>query len=142
MILVIFMSKSDTVCVTGGFDKKVHTVRNTTIQKFIEDLCLSSGSTFEGKVNASKKILHIHQKAPIVLQRNKILFPSVSAKRDDCIWVNASAIKTFKRKGSSTVVYFLDDSNYEVPIEYRSFKRQVSRCRQYEEYLRQGMFLE
>lgn len=142
MILVIFMSKSDTVCLLGGHKQRMHTIRNTTIQNFMEDLCLTSGSTLEGKVDATKKILHIHQKAPILLTKNRILFPTVSAKRDDCIWVNASAIKTFKRKGKSTIVRFLDDSDYEVPIEYRSFKRQMYRCKLYNEYLNQQVLNE
>ena len=136
MLLMLYMFHNDTICISGGIDN-LHVRKDVKIQKVLSEICLLGGSTFKGRVDASTQILKIRQKAPIVYIMNNMLFPTVSYNRSDCIWINPKGVMEYKRDGNETTVQFYNGFTINIPIEYRSFKRQMTRCKEYADFLGQ-----
>ena len=99
---------------------------------------LPGGSTLQGRTIAAKKILQIHQKVPILVSEKKetLWFPTVSATRDDCIWIHANEVVSYHAKGKRTQVIFRSKDEIELAIAYRTIQRQMRRCEQLRMYLR------
>lgn len=107
------------------------------IFEYINMLCVCFGCTYDGRKNAAKYILQIKQKVPILLSEvnRNIIFPTVSSKRKDCIWIHSNAVQSFHKIQKKTKIVFITGEEYIIDAEYRTVKRQMQRCVQLKLYL-------
>lgn len=106
---------------------------NQNILNIIENSCNFYGSTFDGRVEASKKILSTNIKVPIVVEDVKkiILFPTKASYRVGCKWLafnNIDKIEKINNKTNLTRVYFCNGSFQDLKISYEIIYRQFYNC--------------
>lgn len=106
---------------------------NQNILNIIENSCNFYGSTFDGRVEASKKILSTNIKVPIVVEDVKkiIFFPTKASYRVGCKWLafnNIDKIEKINNKSNLTRVYFCDGSFQDLKISYEIIYRQFYNC--------------
>lgn len=106
---------------------------NQNILNIIENSCNFYGSNFDGRVEASKKILSTNIKVPIVVEDIKkiIFFPTKASYRVGCKWLafnNIDKIEKINNKTNLTRVYFCDGSFQDLKISYEIIYRQFYNC--------------
>ena len=106
---------------------------NQNILNIIENSCNFYGSTFSGRVEASKKILNTNIKLPIVVEDLKkiIFFPTRASYRTGCKWLafnNIDKIEKVPKNSNLTRVYFCDGSVQDLKISYDIIYRQFYNC--------------
>ena len=104
---------------------------NSTPYEIIDYSCKYFGSSFEGRKEGTKSILHIEYKVPIVVEssNNLIFFPTSSPLSMDCSWISLKDIKTVKEYGNSeTEVTFTNNKKIVFPVSKRMIDNQVLRA--------------
>ena len=101
MLLAMYQKKEMTVLLK---EHGKYCIVKKPVLSLLEEACLFYGSTLQGRTIAAKKILQIHQKVPILVSEKKetLWFPTVSATRDDCIWIHANEVVSYHAKGNRT----------------------------------------
>ena len=79
----------------------------------MDDNCKYYGSSYKGRLEASKAILDCSYKLPIIIEEtsNLIFFPIKSSLLDDCTWLNLDTIIKVEKCGSQSKVIF-SNGNY------------------------------
>ena len=109
---------------------------NQKLSEFINQLCLMQGTTMVGRKDAMKKTQQITQKIPIYIQEGLFLFPTVSGKAVDCIWINYFNVrKVIIHDYYRTEVLFKDNSSIDIWINHRIIRKQMNRCKRYVKFL-------
>lgn len=108
-------------------------VVNQNILVIVENSCNFYGSTLNGRVEASKKILNTNIKLPIVVEDVKkiIFFPTSAAYRIGCKWLsfnNIDKIEKVHKNRNITRVYFSNGLINELNISYDIVYRQFYNC--------------
>jgi len=98
---------------------------------FLDQLCKRYGSTYEGRRKAACAFLHIRQKAPILITKGMMLFPSLSADVYGCVWINYCEIYKIEAAAIQTKIIFQNRSEVIIDMEYRSALLQLRRCAHY-----------
>ncbi len=140
MLLFLYEDKTNKTVLYCSNNQK-HYIEQP-VMDCIKMLCIHFGSTYQGRKDAIKFVLQIKQKVPILLsETNKnIIFPTVSNKRKDCFWIHANAVTTFHQIGKSTKIKFISGDEYIFNIDYRTIKKQMQRCRQFQLFLDMHLF--
>ena len=96
----------------------------------MEDNCEYYGSTYEGRVNAAKKILNFNYKLPLLLEESSrlIFFPTKSSLSSECCWINHTYVKKREKKGNMTKVTFSNGKEIEFNISKLSIENQLLRA--------------
>lgn len=104
---------------------------NCSTLSIIKKSCLFFGSSYEGRKNATKHLIGIDMKVPILIEesRNIIFFPTASCVNQDSIWISyQNLLKYSKKNDFSTVLYFDNNIKIEVDVKYNLIDNQVIRC--------------
>ncbi len=67
-----------------------------TPQKYINLLCIENNSTLRGRKDAIKKKFNIKSLTPIYVNDEILLFPTISSRHYDSLWVNYHEIASTK----------------------------------------------
>lgn len=97
----------------------------------IEHSCEYFGSSYEGRKKGTKKLLGITHKAPVIIEESRriIFFPTKSADRDDCIWVNLCQVKRYYGVGDRhSAIEFKNGDILEFDVSIGSLTNQVLRA--------------
>lgn len=96
----------------------------------IEGICNRYGMSGYGSIQAIKQTLKIHQKCPILVHPilQIYLFPTVSMKDQNCIWINSKRIQKLINHDYQTEIKFIDHSSILCNVGIRSIKKQINRC--------------
>lgn len=97
----------------------------------IKNSCLFFGSSFEGRRDASKDIIGIDMKVPIIIEesRNIIFFPVSSCISKNSVWISyQNLIKYSKSDSNSCVLYFKNNKSIRLGSKYNLVDNQVIRC--------------
>ncbi len=92
--------------------------------------CIRYASSYEGRREATKELIHVTHKPPIVIDpvQSIYLFPTVSPKHKHCIWLSHTHVLDYEKSSpSATKVIFSNQQTLEVPISYQSFDKQMLR---------------
>ena len=113
---------------------------NQNILNIVENSCSFYGSTFDGRVEASKKILSTNIKLPIVIEDIKkiIFFPTKASYRTGCKWLSFNNIDKIEKVGknnSMTRVFFCNGLVNDVNVSYEIIYRQIYNCMMLEKTL-------
>lgn len=103
---------------------------NKRCVQLINEICTCYGSSYSGRKEAIIQQLNIKQKVPVLISAKDkmMLFPSVSIKRKDCVWINYYALKAIKKRNHRTLFVFEHSKPILVDIEIRSAILQIRRC--------------
>ncbi len=97
----------------------------------IRNSCLFFGSTFEGRRDASRDIIGVDMKVPILIEesRNIIFFPTSSCINQSSIWISyQNLLKYSKLDDINSLLYFKNSKSIKVGIKYNLIDNQVVRC--------------
>ena len=111
---------------------------NKSSFKIIEDSCLYFGSSYDGRRFATKNLIGIDMKIPIIVEesRNIIFFPTSSCIRDNSIWISyQNLLKYSKFNDLVTTLYFKNSKGIKVGCKYNLIDNQVIRCIKLEKIL-------
>ena len=104
---------------------------NKSSFKIIEDSCLYFGSSYDGRRYATKNLIGVDMKIPIIIEesRNIIFFPTSSCIRDNSIWVSyQNLLKYSKFNDLVTTLYFKNSKGIQIGCKYNLIDNQVIRC--------------
>ena len=110
----------------------------------MEHSCEYFGSSLEGRICGSKKILGTIYKSPLLVEEynNLVFFPTkcISLKEENA-WVSLNNIASYEEAvDKKTVVYFKNGKKIVLDIPYLSFENQLLRAARLESVLRQRHF--
>ena len=111
---------------------------NKSSFKIIEDSCLYFGSSYDGRRFATKNLIGIDMKIPIIVEesRNIIFFPTSSCIRDNSILISyQNLLKYSKFNDLVTTLYFKNSKGIKVGCKYNLIDNQVIRCIKLEKIL-------
>lgn len=97
----------------------------------VDHSCKYFGSSYEGRKEGTKEILHINYKVPIIVDnsRNLIFFPTNSPISDDCSWLFLKSIKSIKEGDFNTTdVIFNNGVSINIPVSKRTMDNQILRA--------------
>ena len=98
------------------------------LKQYINELCISNLSTFQGREKAAGILLSRKSILPIYVNKDICLFPTESIRNYDCIYINYNELLSFKGLSSNeTKIIFYDLSEISVNISYEKIKKQVVR---------------
>ena len=97
----------------------------------VDHSCKYFGSSYEGRKEGTKEILHINYKVPIIVDnsRNLIFFPTNSPISDYCSWLSLKSIKSIKEGDFNTTdVIFNNGVSINIPVSKRTIDNQILRA--------------
>ena len=100
--------------------------------------CLYFGSSYEGRISATRYLLGISYKSPIVIEesRNLIFFPTNSPKLQDCSWISLKSIVDYKRNNSKSMILFENNVRLPLDISFGSLENRIMRASRLDSMLR------
>ena len=100
--------------------------------------CLYFGSSYEGRLSATKYLLGISYKSPILIEesRNLIFFPTNSPKLQDCSWISLKSIVDYKRDNNKSIILFDNNVRLTLDISFGSLENQIMRASRLDSMLR------
>ncbi|WP_046175396.1 competence protein ComK [Domibacillus indicus] len=102
-------------------------VRKTPM-KIIRQSCIRYLSTYDGRRDASARILGINRKVPINVDHLKgtYLFPTISHLKPDCSWITLSHLKCLEKiDKKQTKISFTDGQSIIVPVSPLAVYNQI-----------------
>ena len=111
---------------------------NLSPMDIINYSCLYFGSSYEGRHSATKHLLGISYKSPIVIEesRNMIFFPTKSPRLFNCYWISLKNISNYNEYKNNSEIVFKNGFKLEIPISYGSLDNQILRATRLESILR------
>ncbi len=116
---------------TKVFEMEEEFVVKRNIMDIIKDSCLFFGSSFEGRKEGTKSLLKCGIKVPIIIEdsRNLILFPTLSFKNENNIWVVYNNLLDYKKYDlENTLFLFKNNNDIKVNVRFNIVDNQVVRC--------------
>lgn len=111
-------------------DQKEYIIDNTPFE-VIDYSCKYFGSSYEGRKDGTKSILHIEYKVPIVIEssNNLIFFPTSSPYSLDCSWISLKDIKNVSEvENKGTEITFNNNKKILIPVSKRMIDNQILRA--------------
>ena len=98
-------------------------------KRIVDDSCRFFGSSLLDRVNATKRLVKMSTKTPIVIEdtRNIIFFPLKSTRDKINIWVSFNNLDTYQKNGDHTLLIFKSGRTVELPYSYYIVDNQVTR---------------
>ena len=103
---------------------------NKPINKILNESCEYYGSTLEGRIKGSKKILGMCYKLPIIVESSieLIFFPTTSPYNENCCWLSIKNIKDYKAIDNNVIINFKGNYKETFSITYESLENQMFRA--------------
>lgn len=131
MIYMIFNSKQGHDAFTME-DGGVFLWKEQNAFQVLKYVCIRCGSSYEGRRDAAKKLLHITQKVPILVSERErtLLFPTKRIKDPDCIWINYATVVYTSRFQTGTRIVFRNGKSIVTMCDIRGVDREMKLCEQ------------
>ena len=97
----------------------------------VKNSCMFFGSSFDGRRLASKNIIGVDMKVPIIIEESKnvIFFPVSSCISKNSIWISyQNLIKYSKIDCNYSMLYFKNNKSIKLNTKYNLIDNQVIRC--------------
>ena len=97
----------------------------------IKKSCLFFGASFEGRRDASKDIIGVDMKVPIIIEESRdiIFFPVSSCISKNSIWISYQNLMKYSKVDlKSCLLYFKNDKSIRLGTKYNLVDNQVIRC--------------
>lgn len=130
-------TKAIYLCDTGYYRSKIFEKNETfysvrSPMRILDDDCLGHGSSLEGREKAVEKILKTRSKLPVPVNPDKgiYLFPTLSKRNKDCIWLSYYQIDDYDEVNDRTLVTFQDGTYLYVKVSEAVLDLQFKRTSQ------------
>lgn len=103
---------------------------NDSAYSIMEYGCNYFGSSYNGRVEGTKKIMGYSYKVPIIVEESNdlIFFPTTSPNLSNCIWFNLEAVIDIQEKFSVCIVTLVNKKRVVVQISKTSLENQILRA--------------
>ena len=103
---------------------------NKSSYEVMEDSCEYYGSSCDGRIKGTKKILGSTYKVPIIVEESKdiIFFPTESSNSSNCAWLSLNNIEKYEKCNGFTKVTFTSGKQVFVKMSLASFEMQLLRA--------------
>ena len=127
----------DTYAVIGTLEGKTKVIEkereykiDNDAYKVMDENCKYYGSSYKGRLEASKEILDCSYKLPVIIEEtsNLIFFPVKSSLLEDCIWLNLDTIIKVEKSGAKSKVIFANGSFILLDSSKLSLDNQIYRA--------------
>ena len=97
--------------------------------KVMDESCKYYGSSYKGRIEASKVILNCSYKLPILVEESSVLifFPIKSSLLDDCCWINLNSIRNIEKVDNKSKITFKNGREVIFDISKLSLENQIYR---------------
>jgi competence protein ComK len=98
--------------------------------EIIKKSCIYFGASYEGRKEATKRLIGITHKVPIAISSHNFIhfFPTTSPNSPECIWISYEHVVFHERADSKhTNVTFSNKNIYTIPVSFSSFENQLLR---------------
>ena len=104
----------------------------------MDESCEYYGSSYKGRLKASKSILNCSYKLPIIIEESTylIFFPIKSSLEEDCIWINLNKVKKVEKNRNKTDITFENNKKLVVDASKMSIDNQILRSSRLESLIR------
>lgn len=104
-------------------------IDENSVKEIINNSCRYFGSSYEGRLSGTKKILGISYKAPIIIEESGdiIFFPTNSPRNIECMWFSLKGIKNYIKTGKNTVIELSNNEKIKVNCSYFTIDNQILR---------------
>ena len=113
---------------------------NTKPNKIMDESCKYYGSSLEGRLRGTDKLIGITYKAPIIIEEGKplVFFPTTSPRLKKCAWISLNNISKYYYDDSKkhSVITFLNDETLFFSMSYNILNNQVLKANRLEYVLR------
>lgn len=133
-------------CAVMGVNDKITKVVENEDEYFInkssyevmEDSCEYYGSTCEGRIKGTKKIIGSNYKVPIVIEETNdlIFFPTEAPNNANCVWISLNNIEKYEKYDKFTKVKFTSGKEMIIKMSIYSFEMQLLRANRLSSVLR------
>ena len=102
-------------------EKKAYTI--------MDESCKYYGSTYKGRLKASKEILNCSYKLPVLIEEshNIVFFPTKSSLEEDCCWINFNYIKDISKNDGKCLIIFTNNKEIVFNVSKLSVENQITR---------------
>ena len=127
----------DTYAVIGTSEGKTKIIEkdreysiNNEAYHIMDDNCKYYGSSYKGRLEASKEILECSYKLPVIIEEtsNLIFFPIISSLLEDCTWLNLDTIVRVEKCGTQAKVVFINGNYILLDSSKLSLDNQIYRA--------------
>ena len=110
---------------------------NNSTMKIIDNSCKFFGSSYEGRLAGTKRILGISHKAPIIIEESKgiIFFPTASPRLDKCSWISLNKISEYYKEKDEIIIKFTCGKTIKLKLSYSIIDNQILRANRLETLL-------
>ena len=138
----------DTLIIIGegvGTTRIIEKHQEYTIPKdayeIMDENCKYYGSSYNGRLKASKEILDCSYKLPIIMEESSMLifFPTKSSLLEDCCWINYNSIVKNEKQGPNTLITLTNNQEIVLNMSLLSFKNQIYRATRLESIIRKRL---
>lgn len=97
--------------------------------QIMDESCMYYGSTYKGRLKASKDILNCSYKLPILIEEshNIVFFPTKSSLEDDCCWINFNYVETVDKIDDKSMISFTNNKKFLFNTSKLSIENQIAR---------------
>lgn len=112
------------------YEEEYEYIINQSIMKVIDNSCRFFGSSYEGRVEGTKKIMGISHKLPIIIEESNgvIFFPTSSPRLENCSWISLNNIENYHKSNKGTIIKFCCGKEIEIKLSFGIIDNQVLRA--------------
>ena len=98
--------------------------------QIMEESCEYFGSSFDGRVIGTSKLVGYTHKVPIIVEESKdlIFFPTLSPKNNDCSWLSYKHISKIEKYKEKTMIELLNGKKIIINASNAIIDNQLYRC--------------
>lgn len=117
--------------INNAFGSTIYKTSGNSLSKksnlsIIKDLCIKHLFTYEGYLKACKKIFNKTQLVPVYISPYLQFLPTKRVRDYENIWINFSAIKTYKKyENNKTKLIFKDNKFLIINMRYHLFEKNI-----------------
>jgi competence transcription factor ComK len=94
---------------------------------YVKKLCLNHLFTYQGYIEACRKVLNLKYKIPLHIKDSIQLIPIKSIRDYDNIWINYAYVKAYDAYNKGLIVFFYDGTQLVTNISIKTFRAQIKR---------------
>lgn len=98
--------------------------------EIIKNSCEYYGSSYEGRIKGTKKLIGVSYKAPIIINesQNLVMFPTTSPKDNLCMWISLNNINNYYMLPNfDTLIIFNNKQEITINLSLGIFDKQYLR---------------
>jgi competence protein ComK len=131
-----YVINKDTCAIIATYEGSKIIERNKVIhfyhtpKKIINYNCKYYGSSLEGRLEATKEMINVNYKAPIIISESKkiVMFPTTSVREKHCSWINLDyVLNYFNYNKEKQLLKLISSDKISIDISEKTLENQIMR---------------